>query len=280
MRRAWGQSLRIGVAAQGVSLLRESRWRKAGVEVLAQHVCSAAVAHPYDGLAQGLRALLGGHQLAGWPVRFVLADELVRLWRVEPPAGAARLADLQASAGLRFQSLYGEAPAGWQISADWNAAAPFWAAAMPRELLEVLQLQAQEHGLRIVSIEPQMIAVLNRWRRALRPGAWFAAVHDGVLSIAALEPDASAVRAIRVLPMPSAQNADQLWLGQVLQREALRLDMAAPQLLQVCGSAPKLWHGPVSHAEHIPCAVLDQAQQGARCAMSVLAQLALSGCAQ
>ncbi|WP_348700031.1 hypothetical protein [Duganella fentianensis] len=280
MRRAWGQSLRIGVAAHGVSLLQENRWRNAGVSVLAEHMCSPSAEHPYDAIAQALRALLGEQQLAGWPVRFVLADELVRLWRVEPPAGAARLADLQASAGLRFQSLYGEAPSGWQIGADWNATAPFFAAALPRDLLTVLQLLAQESGLHIVSIEPQFIAALNCWRRALQPGAWFGQIHDGVLSIAALEPDASAMRAIRVLPLPAGQGADLHWLGQTLQREALLLDMAPPQLLQVCGATPALWSKPASQSGQIACAVLDHAQQAGGPAMSPLAQLARSGSAR
>ncbi|WP_374357536.1 hypothetical protein [Pseudoduganella danionis] len=273
MRRAWGQSLRIGVAAQGVSLLQEDRWRKAGLNVLAEQVCSPSAEHRYDAIAQALRALLGEQQLAGWPVRFVLADELVRLWRVEPPAGATRLADLQASAGLRFQSLYGQAPVGWQISADWSATAPFFAAALPQDLLSVLQLQAQESGLHIVSIEPQLIASLNCWCRALQPGAWFGQVHDRILSIAALEPDASAMRAIRVLPLPAGQGADLHWLGQTLQREALLLDMTPPQLLQVCGATPAGWHSPVSQAGQIACAVLNHGGP----VLSPLAQLARSG---
>ena len=277
MRRAWGQSLRIGVAAKGVSLLLESRWRKAGVTVLAEHVCSASAEHPYDAIAQALRALLGEQQVAGWPVRFVLADELVRLWRVEPPAQAARLSDLQASAGLRFQSLYGEAPANWQISADWDATAPFFAAAVPRDLLKVLQLLADETGLHVVGIEPQLVAALNRWRRALQPGAWFAQVQDGLLTLAVLEPDAAALRAVRVLPLPAGAGADQQWLSQTLQREALLLDLPAPQLLQVCGSVPAAWHKPVNQSGQIPCAVLDHARQASGPALSALAQLARSG---
>ena len=45
---------------------------------------------------------------------------------------------MEAAAGLRFQSLYGEAPSAWKISADWNATEPFFAAAMSRALLACL----------------------------------------------------------------------------------------------------------------------------------------------
>lgn len=280
MRRVIGQSLRIGVSAFAVSLLQERRWRGAGLTVLAEQAFAPSAEHRFDVIAQALRTLLGEHARTGWPVQIVLADDLVRMWRVVPPATASRLADLQAAAGLRFQALYGESPANWQLSADWNASVPFFAAALPRDLLTVLQAVAQEHGLHIVSIEPQFVAALNCWRRALRPGAWFALVHDGLLSIAALEADGrakGALRAIRSVPLAAGQGADQLWLAQTVRREALLLDMPAPELLQVCGSAPAVWSKPVSHASHLPCMALDQTLQAGAAALSAIAQLACSG---
>lgn len=278
MPRAWRQLLHIGVAAHGVSLLKERRWRRSSMTVLAERVYSPSAEQPYDALAQALRALLGEQQWAGWPVRFVLADQLVRMWRVDPPAGATRLADLQASAGLRFQSLYGESPANWQISADWHASKPFFAAAIPRALLNMLQLLADETRLQIISIEPQLVATLNRWRHTLQPDTWLAQVHDGVMSIAILEPDGAAIRAIRVVPLPAGQSADLLWLGQTLQREALLLDLPLAQLLQVCGAAPAHWHQPTKDAGHVVVTLLEHAQQENLPVSSALVQLALSGC--
>ncbi len=275
--------MRIGVSAHAVSLLQESRWRGAALTVLAEQAFAPSAEHPYDAIAQALRALLAEQPRAGWPVQLVLADDLVRMWRVVPPATASRLADLEAAAGLRFQSLYGESPANWQISADWSASAPFFAAAVPRDLLKLLQLVAQEHALHIVSIEPQFVAALNRWRRALRPGAWFALVHDGLLSIAAIETEGAAkggLRAIRSVPLAAGQGADQFWLAQAVRREALLLDMPAPELLQVCGSAPAVWSKPVSHASHLPCVALDHAEQFGGTALSSIAQLARSGSRQ
>src|SRR5471032_634755 len=132
MRRVLGQALRIGVSGYSVSLLRTSRWRGEPLTVLAEHAFSPGGEHPVDAIANALRALLGELELGGWPVSIVLADELTRFWRVTPPAAAARLADIEAAAGFRFHTLYGESPAAWQISADWNASQPFFAAAVPR----------------------------------------------------------------------------------------------------------------------------------------------------
>jgi hypothetical protein len=67
-------------------------------------------------------------------------------------------------------------------------------------------------------------------------------VHDSLLTLAAAEADGKGLRAIRPLPIP--HGADHYWLTQTLQREALLLDMEAPQLLQVNGNAPAAWTAP------------------------------------
>lgn len=280
MRRAIGQSLRIGIAPHAVSLLRVSRWRGEAVTVLAEHAITPSAAHPFDAIASALRALLGEQQLAGWPAALVLADELVRLWRVTPPPGATRLDDLEAAAGLRFQALYGEAPAAWNISADWDAARPFFAAAVPRALLASLQVVADDCKLSIVGIEPHCIAAWNRWRRDIKPGAWFALVHEQLLTLAPL--DAGGLRAVRTLPLPPSADADPAWLTQTLRREALLLDMAAPTLLQACGALPSGWARTAAAPGLIACEALDQARQkGAALVkpLSGMARLALGGIA-
>ena len=255
MRRAIGQSLRLEVAAHAVSVRRISRWRGERVTELAAQAIAPSGEHPFDAIANALRALLGELEVSGWPVTFTLADELTRMWRVTPPPGAARLADMEAAAGLRFQSLYGEPPSAWRISADWDSAKPFFAAAVPRALLAVLELVAQEFKLAIVGIEPRFVGAWNRSRRGLKPGAWFGLVHDNLLTLAAIEAGAKDMRAIRPLPIP--HGADQYWLTQTLQREALLLDMAAPELLQVSGDAPAIWTTPASGTQHIHCTALD-----------------------
>lgn len=275
MRRLPGQALRIGVSAGAVSLLRTSRWRAAGpaLTVLAEHAFSPAGEHPFDAIGNALRALLNEQRLAGWPVSIVLDDELTRLWQVTPPAGATRLADIEAAAGLRFHTLYGEPPAAWRVAADWDASHPFFAAAVPRTLLTVLEQVAKEHKLAIVEVLPQFIAAWNRWQRTLTPGAWFGVMHDGLLTVGAVE--GRRLRAVRALPVPAG--ADHYWLTQALTREALLHQLALPSLLQLCGSAPALWTGPVSNPAHIRCAALDLAQRAGEAAWSSAAMLARRG---
>ncbi|KQQ46326.1 hypothetical protein ASF61_18155 [Duganella sp. Leaf126] len=270
----WGQSLRIGVSAHGVSLLRVRRWRGAPVTVLAEHRFAPPAPAPSAAdpiaIANALRALLQEHDVAGWPAAFVLADDLARMWRVTPPQGATRLDDLQAAAGLRFQALYGEPPSAWQIGADWHATQPFFAAAVPRVLTAALLALADECRLAVVGIEPQFVSVWNRWHGALAPGAWFALVHDGLMTLAPLADDG--VRSLRVLPVPPG--ADQAWLAATLQREALLLDLPPPALLQACGAVPAPWLR-AGTASAPGCAALDHAHRID--SHSVVAQLAWGG---
>ena len=293
MRRALGQALRIGVSAQAVSLLRTSRWRMGRatppVTVLAEHAFAPSADHLFDAIAQALRALLGELELAGWPVSFVLADDLVRLWQVTPPAGATRMADLEAAAALRFHALYGESPAGWQTGADWDAQKPFFAAAVPRALLAELALVAQEYKLSVVGIAPHFVTAWNRWCRAVQAGAWFGLVHEQVLTLAVIDAAhqgaAHSVRAVRALPVPAG--ADHQWLAQTIQREALLQNVPAPALLQVCGTAPAAWlrggsaaaGGEGAAASQLACVALDQVDRAAPQGASPVVLLARGGVA-
>lgn len=228
-----GQSLRIGIAPDGLALVRTSVWPHERAQLLGQVRCGGADA---ASIGVALAMLLGEHASAGRAVTVVLSDELVRLWQVTPPAGASRMADLQGAAALRFQALFG-ASAGWKINADWHAARPFLAAALPQALLDVLAAAARTHRFHLVEIVPQFVAALNQHRRERRPGAWFGLVHGGVLSVAAFE--GKTLAAVRTTLVPSG--ADRDWLEGHVAREALRVGLGRPERLQVCGPAPKGW---------------------------------------
>jgi len=238
MRRKFGQSLRLGIAPDGLALLRVGGWPVASSVVLAVQPVEAGAP---DALEHGLRALLReaaiDNGLRRWPVHVVLADDLVRLWQVPPPHGASRPGDLQAACALRFQSLFGAMPANWRISADWNARSPFLAAAAPEALLALLESLAREHGFYLVEVAPQFVAAMNATRRQRRKGAWFGLVHGDVLSLAAY--DGAALAAVRTALIPPG--ADREWLEAHVAREALRVGVGRPERLQLSGPAPRGW---------------------------------------
>ena len=235
MRRRFGQGLRIGVASAGIALVKTSRWGFDPAVVVAEYALAQGAGAQQ--VADGLRAVLADASWSGWPASVVVADDLARLWQVTPPAGAARMADLEAAAALRFQQLYGEPASGWRIDGGWDPARPFTAAAMPRALHDTLSLVAAEQKLALVEIVPQFVAAWNRWCGLVAPDAWYGLVHDGVLSFGI--PDGAGLGAVRAAQVPAG--ADANWLAAHAAREALRLGVAAPACLQLSGQVPEGW---------------------------------------
>lgn len=264
MRKRFGQSLRLGVTPFDVALVKASRFGSARAEVLAEVALGGTGS---DAIGAAVRQLLSDAGSAGWPVSVVLSDELTRMWQVTPPQNTTRLADLEAAAGLRFQTLFGDSASQWAMSAGWDAGAPFLAAAMPRQLLALLEQAAFDSKATIVQVLPQFVAGWNLWRSALAADSWFGLVQSQVLTLGAVE--GGQVRALRAAAIPDG--AGHEWLAQHVAREALRLNMAAPARLCVAGPAPALWNNSTAA---LPCVVLGTA--GSR-KLSPAAQLAVTG---
>ncbi|WP_426170587.1 hypothetical protein [Pseudoduganella sp. R-34] len=255
MLKNFTQSLRIDVTPQALRLLRVRRWSPAAPELLAGQGLAAGTAGPAgvaEALPGALAALLAGQDAAGMCASFVLSDELVRLWQVTPPVQAARLADLEGAAALRFYTLYGETPAAWHVSADWNPAAPFMAAAVPRLLKAAIENAAAQHGLAVIAIVPHFVAAWNRHAGALKNDAWFGVAQDNVLALAACED--GKLRAVRHVAIP--HGADHYWLTQAAQREALLLGLQPPALIQLSGDIPPALAKPAGSDKHIATAAL------------------------
>lgn len=240
-----GQGLRLGLAAGHASLWRSSRWRAPAWTLLGEAAYAPDDSLHGDfsalgqALAQLLDRLLPAGEYAGWPLSVVLDDGLARLWQVDAPQGATRLADIEAAAALRFQSLYGDAPGLWHSSSAWDARAPFFCA-VPRALLAQLTRVAAARKLALIFITPQFARHWNRWHGALKPGAWFGQLQDNALTLGVLHD--GRLRAVRALPVPPGAGRD--WLEQTLAREALLQGVPAPALLQLCGAPPASWLAP------------------------------------
>ncbi|MDB5961371.1 MAG: hypothetical protein JWP59_2665 [Massilia sp.] len=265
MRKKFGHALRLGVGLEAIALVETRRWGREAT-VLAELALDPSHALP-AAVTAAAAALFNDAGRDGWPLTVVLADELVRLWQVTPPPDCTRMADLEAAAALRFQQLYGEPAAGWHVGADWQAGRPFLAAALPRSLQTAVQQAAGAHAMPLIEVAPQFLVLFNRWRDSLAAGDWFGVVHDGVLTLGAV--DGGGIAAIRALATPPQAAAG--WLAEQVAREALRLNLAASGQphLRLCGEVPAAWRAAPD------CVVLGEARPG----LSAAALLALSGSA-
>jgi hypothetical protein len=238
MRKLFGPSLRIGISPRSLTLLQVgSRWRRQPVTLVADHAMHHDGHASIESLALQLRTMLAEAQCTDLRTEVLLADELVRYFTVTPPKNAASLADCRAAALLRFQSLYGEPAADWHIEADWQAASPFVACAMPMALRTALLSILRERSLSLIRMTPQFIATWNQYATQLKDDAWFGLVHDHGITVGIIE--SGLLRAIRVLY--AADGEPLAWLPSRLSREALTLGVAPPDRIQLAGMLPAHW---------------------------------------
>jgi hypothetical protein len=261
----YGKSLRLGLGLDAIALVDARRWRRAPVAVLAE---ASLASSGLDHLALALRAMLADAGVAGRALTVVVSDELARMWQVSPPEGSARMADLEGAAALRFQALYGAAPVGWRIGADWSIKRPFLAAALPASLLALLEQVALEQKLRLVEVTPQFVAAFNGVRARLASDAWFGVLQAGVLTLG-VQAVAGHLGAVRAVAVPA--DADGAWLARHVAREALRLEVPTPARLQLCGDAPPDWQ----RRGEVQCTLFDAGRHGG--GWSAPVRLACSG---
>lgn len=226
--------VRIGVARDRITLLRSAACScKATATPVADILLAQDVtADPQAAFAQ-LRDTLAEAGCVRMRAAVVLADDLVRYFMVTPPRNAGNLRDLRAAAAMRFQALHGEPATGWLIDADWQAAYPFLACAVPETMLAALRQCAAARRLTLVEAAPHFVAAWDRWRDAMMPGAWFGLLHDGNLMLGAT--DGKRLCGIRAVTAPTGSQ-DFSWLPDLLSREALRLDRPMPECIQLVGN--------------------------------------------
>lgn len=263
MRRRFGQALRVGVTEGTVALALTSR--RGEPRVLGEVAYDPAQA---GALLSALAQLLDS-AYARWPVSFVVANDLARMWRVTPPNDASRMADLEAAAALRFHSLFGEMPTQWAIRASWDAVRPFMAAATPHALLAAVTQAAGAQRMPVTGIEPHFVVALNAARPALRKGGWFALVHEDVITVGAAND--SSLESIRSTAVPAGAGPD--WLASHVAREAMLLGVQEPHALALAGAVPGSWLG---GTPKLACALTGPQPNPA---WTSAAQLALAGVA-
>jgi hypothetical protein len=245
----FGPTVHIGCSASGVAVLRRDRFGRAvGVPVERPLAEPNSVAE----LARQLPLALAGAQCRRGVASVTLSDDWLRLFVATPPSNCSHRRDCDAAVALRFQTLYGDDLAQWILRADWQIDRPFLVAALPLALQTTLVNIATQFKLRYSAVLPHSVAAWNRWHGALRRGDWFGVAHADVLTLIAIED--GAVRAVRRQPLDQAGMKTPDWLSQHVGREALRLNLAMPVRMQLCGEVPQPWTVPAPH--RLPCIAL------------------------
>lgn len=115
--------------------------------------------------------------------RVVISDQWAHYevlpWSVELGKETERLAH----ARYLLAGTYGDVAEQWAIAlSDAAPGAARLISAIPRALLSELQTVVSGHGLKLASLQPQLVATYNLWRHRLpRAPAWFATMDESTL---------------------------------------------------------------------------------------------------
>jgi hypothetical protein len=159
---------------------------------------------PADQVDAALRVLEGCLGDPAWQhanARLIVSDHWTRYaivpWSDELTGHSERLQ----YARICLSRTYGDVVSSWDVTL--NEAPPGAAqvaCAIPRVLLTRIQAILDSRDLRLVSVQPQLIAAFNSWRASLpRGGAWFVTLEEGSIAAAHFEAGGwDCVRSVRI----------------------------------------------------------------------------------
>lgn len=238
MLEPWRERLHIAVGASAISLVvARGGWRPS-VKVLARQAWDLH-SRGGDVLPKVLNDLLVEAAPRQRSARVLLSDALVRTWLAEPPRNATRVQDCEAAAAMRFQAIFDESPQDWVLRSSPDASRPFLACALRRSLFDGLRQVLRARQLCLVSMEPELIALWNHWRRRLPPNAWFGICGEDSLVLGVVQ--GARLTSLRRQLLSASVQQDRGCLSQLLRREADRLNLAAPAGIALCGQPPPAW---------------------------------------
>jgi len=170
-----------------------------------------------------LSSVLKDHRNAEASV--VLADQFVRYALLPYNAALKTSAEWLALARHRFSALHGARAAEWDVKITETAPdGARLACAVERDLIAALAERFVASGVRLVSVQPFLVAGFNRIRRTVGNGScWIVVEELGRLTLALIQ--RGAWLAIR------ARRSDARWqqaLPEILERETAFLGLPAP----------------------------------------------------
>ncbi|MFZ6756039.1 hypothetical protein ACO0K9_02375 [Undibacterium sp. Ji50W] len=168
---------------------------------------------------QALREELPGLLTTKAALIVVVADCWVRYFLLELPEEISSLNDSFLLLNARFENLYGQAAADWMIQADWHKGEPMLACALPRSLLQALEMYA------LRSLVPQLVTVWRQQCASLPPTGTWCFVQDGISTLLYWQQgvlrlvrqlrcdDVDALLSLELLRLGEQLPADRFWTG-------------------------------------------------------------------
>jgi hypothetical protein len=177
----------------------------------------------WRGALGALPAILQSHR--GSEASLVLADQFARYALLQHNDAVKTSEQWLALARHRFGALHGAVAADWEVKVTQTAPlGARLACAVDRELIEQLAITFGTGGVKLVSVQPFLVAAFNRIRKTVGNGScWIVVEEPGRLTLALLQRGAWV--AIR------SRRSDERWrvvLPEILERESAFLGLDEP----------------------------------------------------
>ncbi len=160
-------------------------------------VCIASTARELEGNGSDWRAALaaldaavGGAEWRGAGARVVVSNVWARYGVVPWSDHLANEAERAAHARICLAETYGDLGAEWRVClSEASPGESRVACALPEGLVTGLRVMLESHRIRLLSIQPSLIAAYNQWRQRLpEHTGWFVSIETGSLAAARLTP--------------------------------------------------------------------------------------------
>lgn len=219
MSPSWRERVRIALLPHEVALVRLGRGSARRVIDRKCIPCPTGNGQSnWAGTVEALHDLLAHPNLGKGEATLILSNHFIRYAVLPWSAQLVTQAEEQEFARVRFAQVYGQAAHDWSIVlSPAVAGAGRLCAAVDQALIAAVTSAMAASTLRLVSLQPALMAQFNEWRRRIGDDAWVVTTERGRLLVAWI--CRGEWRSVRMRPL----NGAAVVLGEVLEQERLLL---------------------------------------------------------
>jgi hypothetical protein len=219
---SWRERVRIAIAPHRVALVRFGRGLRPRVRDRKLLPCAAESGNGWAGALESLREALAHPNVSRADATVILSNHFVRYLALPWSTQLVTEREQIEFARARLVQIHGEAAAGWSLRlSPAPAGRARLCAAMDDAPLDALRAAISASPLKLVSVQPALMAQFNAARGRIGDDAWLAIAERGRLLMAWIA--GGEWRSVRSRPL----NGEAVRLGAVLEQERLLLSAQA-----------------------------------------------------
>lgn len=185
MSPLWRDEIGVHLAPRRLCMIRMKRGLRPTLQQ--EHEEEVTNERPNDWMAalQALEGKLAQPEWQGALLRVVVADSWAR-YAIVPWVGALTSGSERIGhARQLLVSAYGDAVSDWDVRlSDAPPESPRVACTIPVAFLQDLRALCARQNVKLISLQPNLVAAYECWRHLLPDGGWFVTVDEGTLAAA------------------------------------------------------------------------------------------------